>query len=185
MRVIRILINGIAFSLAVSLAIQYCGSDDDKVEKPDTPPVVQNLSPDGGTSDGGTNGVSCTPPKYCWGLDQKCYGPCTSGSCTTEASGACSQPSSGGVYCCIPTGGIACTESTYPTDFDSCQQFMTCKSCSIEACAVCYSGGGCCTGYRTTGAMQSFFPCGTHEKTEAPDCTQAAQDVVSYCGCGT
>ena len=39
----------------------------------------------------------------CLGSDGKCYGPCSTGYCTTSPSGNCSNPSAGGVYCC--TGG--------------------------------------------------------------------------------
>lgn len=42
----------------------------------------------------------------CLGNDNKCYGPCTGGAhCTSTASGNCSSPSAGGVYCCIGGNG--------------------------------------------------------------------------------
>jgi hypothetical protein len=51
----------------------------------------------------------------CRGTDGLCYGPCDLGTCTLAAgTGTCSDPSAGGVYCCVPTsttGGNGCNQA--------------------------------------------------------------------------
>lgn len=60
-------------------------------------------------SDGGFGidaGSSCAPGE-CLGTDGNCYGPCNEGVCTLDPSaygaGSCSDPSAGGVSCCLPS----------------------------------------------------------------------------------
>ena len=53
---------------------------------------------------GCTKATTCSSGE-CLGTDGKCYGPCSVGYCTTSASGNCSSPSAGGVYCCTGSSG--------------------------------------------------------------------------------
>ncbi len=48
-------------------------------------------------------------PGQCRGNDNRCYGPCSQGNCTTSPSGNCSAPNAG-VYCCAggSSGGGSC-----------------------------------------------------------------------------
>jgi len=50
----------------------------------------------------------------CRGTDGRCYGPCDVGTCTlVGGTGTCSDPSPGGVYCCVSTTtiGTGCDQS--------------------------------------------------------------------------
>ncbi|HEY8089801.1 MAG TPA: hypothetical protein VIF09_18200 [Polyangiaceae bacterium] len=67
-------------------------------------------SPPASPADGGQCAADA-----CRGTDGQCYGPCDIGTCTlVGGTGTCSDPSAGGVYCCVPTtstGGTGCDQT--------------------------------------------------------------------------
>ncbi len=86
----------------------------------------------------------------CLGSDGNCYGPCSSGYCTTSPSGTCSNPSAGGVYCCTSGGSGGSGTCTAQV---CCGGLYECNGRCYSTCT--YGSQPCCT----TASCTCYTPC--------------------------
>jgi hypothetical protein len=101
-----LLASAVAFGFSASCSNSNDHSPGGNVQLSVPPRAGGADTQDGGGagSDGGDGALPCGVGQ-CVGSDGFCYGPCSTGTCTTSAVGTCGGPSAGGVYCCTPDDG--------------------------------------------------------------------------------